>query len=206
MTTNNEREVSQKIKRNTFANINISDGPFTEATFSKNNSQKNGNHGQMFPDYEVRVFTDTAQQKTLNQLTDGERDRSSFYFVIPPDPEEISKVTFTFVKPPFIPLTGYFLKQNNVSYMKYILRYYFKRVPEEHSSKLVLQGEGERDAKELDDDFKLISAVGNNPNITVNFVKFKGKGKGGRKSRRPNSKKNKRTRRKSLKKQQHRRK
>ena len=70
----------------------------------------------------------------------------------------------------------------------------------------MLQGEGERDAKELDDDFKLISALGNNPNITVNFVKFKGKGKGGRKSRRPNSKKNKRTRRKSLKKQQHRRK
>lgn len=100
MTTNDFEEYSKKIK--SMERNKISNGPFTEATFSKNNSQKKGHHGQMFPDYEVRVFTDTAQQTTLNQLTDGKPTVSSFYFVIPPDPEEISKVTFTFVKGPYL--------------------------------------------------------------------------------------------------------
>jgi hypothetical protein len=86
--------------------------------------------------------------------------------------------------------------------MKHILRNYFKRVPENHSTILVLEG---ADAKKLDDDLQKISTLGDNPNITVNFRKFNS-GKGGRKSHRSNSKKNKRTRRKSLKKQQHRRK
>ena len=204
VTTINDREYSQKIKRNGHADIIISNGPFTEATFSKNNSQIKGNHGQMFPDYEVAVSTDTAQQKTLNQLTDGQQNTSSFYFVIPTPENEISKVTFTFVKPPFITLTGNFLKRKNVSHMKSILRYYFKCVPDGHTPRLVLNGVGEKLPTKLDDDFKLISELGDNPNITVNVVKFIGKG--GRKSRRLNSKKNKRTRRKSIKKQHRRRK
>jgi hypothetical protein len=205
VTTNDLEEYSKKIKLNIGSDIQISNGPFTEATFSKTNSQEKGNHGQRFPDYEVSFFTDTAQQKTLNQLTDGQSNLSSFYFVIPHAPEEISKVKFTFVKEPFDPLTGYFLKQFNVGHMKSILRYYFKRVPVNHSTILVLEGAGEMDAKKLDDDLQKISTLGDNPNITVNFVKFNS-GKGGRKSHRSNSKKNKRTRRKSLKKQQHRRK
>lgn len=204
VTTNNEREYSQKIKHK--FDILISNGPFTEATFSTYNSHKNGHHGQMFPNNEVVVSTNTGQQKTLNQLTDGEPDRSSFYFVIPTPDNEISKVTFTFVKPPFITLTGNFLKQFNVSHMKSILRYHFKCVPEGHIPILVLNGVGEKPPMKLDNELQQISKLGDNPHITVNVVKFKGKGKGGRKSRRPKSKKNKRTRRKSLKKQHHRRK
>ena len=204
VTTNNDTEWSRRIARNSLADIIISNGPFTDATFSKKeNPILKGNHGQRFPDHEVAVSTNTGQQTTLNQLTDGDRNISSFYFVIPDN--EISKVTFTFVEPTFMPLTGNFLKRKYVRHMKYILRYYFKCVPEAHVSKLVLQGDGGtlHHFLELDDDL-LISDLGDNPIITVYFVKFKGNG--GRKSRRRKSNKNKRTRRKSLKKQHRRRK
>lgn len=173
MTTINDKEYSKKIKNVDL--IRISNGPFTEATFSKNNSPNQGyNHENDYAkvsDNEVVVSTNTGQQKTLNQLPDDGQHMPSFHFVIPTPDNKISKVTFTFVKPPFTPLTGDFLKQFNVSHMKDILRYYFKRVPEEHSSKLVLQGEGKRDAKKLNDDSQLISELGDNPNITVNIVK-----------------------------------
>ena len=205
VTTINNREYSQKLKH--IDSILISNGPFIDAEFKKFSANEGHNHENDYaylPDNEVVVSTDTAQQKTLNQLTDGERDRSSFYFVIPRPDNEISKVTFTFVKPPFMTLTGNFLKQFNVSHMKSILRNHFKCVPKEHSTRLVLHGDGEKPPTKLDNDFQQISELGDNPKITFNVVKFKGKG--GRKSRRLNSKKNKRTRRKSLKKQHRRRK
>ena len=203
VTTNNEIEYSQKIK--SIELILISNGPFIDAKFKKfsaNEEYPPENDSAYLPDNEVVVSTNTGQQKTLNQSMDGERDRSSFYFVIPTPDNEISKVTFTFVKPPFITLTGYFLKQFNVSHMKSILRHHFKRVPEGHVSKLVLNGVGDKPPTKLNVDSQQISELGDNPNITVNVVKFKG----GRKSRRLNSNKNKRTRRKSLKKQHRRRK
>ena len=205
VTTNNEREYSQKIKH--IDSIIISNGPFIDAEFKKFSANEGHNHENDYaylPDNEVVVSNNTGQQKTLNQLTDGDRNISSFYFVIPTPDNEISKVTFTFVKPPFTTLTGYFLKRKDVYFMKYILRNHFKCVPEAHVSKLVLEGEGEKPPTKLDNEFQQISELGDNPKITFNVVKFKGKG--GRKSRRLNSKKNKRTRRKSLKKQHRRRK
>ena len=203
VTTNNESECSQKLKH--IDSILISNGPFIDAEFKKfsaNEEYPPENDSAYLPDIEVVVSTNTGQQKTLNQSMDGERDRSSFYFVIPTPDNEISKVTFTFVKPQFITLTGNFLKQFNVSHMKSILRHHFKCVPEGHIPILVLNGVGDKPPTKLNVDSQQISELGDNPNITVNVVKFKG----GRKSRRLNSNKNKRTRRKSLKKQHRRRK